>query len=228
VRVSTPEDPASARFGETFWEFLPRSVIGSARSSVHLEAQRIRRLGKSPWNPTTYLSNDVLNAWAMSAVLFGALIAVFGVGVIPFIVIEAIFGFSLLEAVNYLEHYGLLRQKNANDRYERCAPVHSWNSDHIVTNLFLYHLQRHSDHHANPTVHRSESGVGVEDRVDGGADTSLVKPRVGDENVGVRQRRDVLEPRKFVEVRVSHEHRLERDPCLILVRFLETAAPRWV
>ena len=61
------------------------------------------------------------------------------------------FGFSLLEAVNYLEHYGLLRQKTASGRYERCAPVHSWNSDHIVTNLFLYHLQRHSDHHANPT-----------------------------------------------------------------------------
>jgi alkane 1-monooxygenase len=156
VRVSTPEDPASSRFGETFWEFLPRSVIGSARSSVHLEAQRIRRLGKSPWNPRTYLSNDVLNAWAMSAVLFGALIAVFGAGVIPFIVIQAIFGFSLLEAVNYLEHYGLLRQKldtpsGGKARYERCAPVHSWNSDHIVTNLFLYHLQRHSDHHANPT-----------------------------------------------------------------------------
>src|SRR4051794_32132083 len=156
VRVSTPEDPASARFGETFWEFLPRSVIGSARSSVHLEAQRIRRLGTSPWNPRTYLTNDVLNAWAMSVVLFGTLIAVFGVGVIPFIFIQAIFGFSLLEAVNYLEHYGLLRQKldtpsGGKARYERCAPVHSWNSDHIVTNLFLYHLQRHSDHHANPT-----------------------------------------------------------------------------
>ena len=61
------------------------------------------------------------------------------------------FGFTLLETVNYLEHYGLLRQKTASGRYERCAPVHSWNSDHIVTNLFLYHLQRHSDHHANPT-----------------------------------------------------------------------------
>ena len=151
VRVSTPEDPASARFGETFWEFLPRSVIGSARSSIHLEAQRIRRLGKSPWDPRTYLGNDVLNAWAMTAVLFGGLIAAFGVSVIPFLIIQAIFGFSLLEAVNYLEHYGLLRQKQANGRYERCAPVHSWNSDHIVTNLFLYHLQRHSDHHANPT-----------------------------------------------------------------------------
>jgi alkane 1-monooxygenase len=93
----------------------------------------------------------VLNAWLMSVVLWGALIAVFGPALIPFLIIQAVFGFSLLEAVNYLEHYGLLRQKNANGRYERCTPEHSWNSDHIVTNLFLYHLQRHSDHHANPT-----------------------------------------------------------------------------
>jgi alkane 1-monooxygenase len=149
--VSTPEDPASARFGESFWEFLPRSVFGSLRSAVGLEAQRIRRLGHNPWNPKTYPSNDVFNAWAMSVVLFGVLIAVFGPAVIPFLIVQAVFGFSLLETVNYLEHYGLLRQKNANGRYERCAPVHSWNSDHIVTNLFLYHLQRHSDHHANPT-----------------------------------------------------------------------------
>jgi alkane 1-monooxygenase len=155
VRVATPEDPASARFGETFWEFLPRSVFGSLRSSLRLEAQRLRRLGpgfwNSPWNPKTYLSNDVLNAWLMSVVFWGLLIAVFGPALIPFVIIQAVFGFGLLEAVNYLEHYGLLRQKNANDRYERCTPVHSWNSDHTVTNLFLYHLQRHSDHHANPT-----------------------------------------------------------------------------
>lgn len=151
VRVATPEDPASARFGETFWEFLPRSVWGSVRSALKLEAARIRRQGRSPWDPRTYLSNDVLNAWLMSIVLWGALIAVFGPGLIPFIVIQAVFGFSMLEAVNYLEHYGLLRQRGENGRYERCAPHHSWNSDHLVTNLFLYHLQRHSDHHANPT-----------------------------------------------------------------------------
>jgi alkane 1-monooxygenase len=93
----------------------------------------------------------VLNAWVMSVVFYGILIAVFGVALIPYIVISAVFGFTLLETVNYLEHYGLLRQKLESGRYERCAPVHSWNSDHIVTNLFLYHLQRHSDHHANPT-----------------------------------------------------------------------------
>jgi alkane 1-monooxygenase len=83
------------------------------------------------------------------------LIAVFGPSLIPFVIVQAVFGFSLLEAVNYLEHYGLLRQRNVSasgkGRYERCTPVHSWNSDHVVTNLFLYHLQRHSDHHANPT-----------------------------------------------------------------------------
>lgn len=147
VRVSTPEDPASARFGETFWEFLPRSVWGSLRSGWQLEAQRMRRLGKSPFN----IRNDVLNAWLMSLVCWGVLVAVFGPALIPFIVIQAVYGFTLLETVNYLEHYGLLRQKTANGRYERCSPEHSWNSDHLVTNLFLYHLQRHSDHHANPT-----------------------------------------------------------------------------
>jgi alkane 1-monooxygenase len=151
VRVATLEDPASARFGETFWEFLPRSVVGSLRSAWRLETQRLRRLNKNPWHPKAYWDNDVLNAWLMSVVLWGALIAVFGPALIPFVIIQAVYGFSLLETVNYLEHYGLLRQKTAKGRYERCTHEHSWNSDHIVTNLFLYHLQRHSDHHANPT-----------------------------------------------------------------------------
>ncbi len=59
-------------------------------------------------------------------------------------------GFSLLEVVNYLEHYGLLRQRRDDGRYERTAPEHSWNSNSVASNVLLYHLQRHSDHHANP------------------------------------------------------------------------------
>ncbi|CAM4083575.1 Alkane 1-monooxygenase [Mycobacterium basiliense] len=146
VRVSTPEDPASARFGESFWMFLPRSMFGSLKSAWELEKTRMQRIGKSSFS----LHNDVLNAWIMSIVLFSGLTAVFGWQVLPFLIIQALYGASLLESVNYLEHYGLLRQRTASGRYERCAPVHSWNSDHIVTNIFLYHLQRHSDHHANP------------------------------------------------------------------------------
>lgn len=151
VRVATPEDPASSRFGESFWEYLPRSVFGSLRSAWRLEAQRMRRLNKSPWR----LSNDVLNAWLMSVVLWGVLIAIFGPALVPLVIIQAVYAFGTFESVNYLEHYGLLRQRNGSGqsggRYERCTPEHSWNSDHIVTNLFLYQLQRHSDHHANPT-----------------------------------------------------------------------------
>lgn len=147
VRVATPEDPASSRFGESFWTFLPRSVWGSLRSSWSLEKARLDRLGKKPWT----IRNDVLHSWLMSVVLFGVLVTVFGLSVLPFLVLQAVFGFCLLETVNYLEHYGLKRRRLDSGRYERAAPEHSWNSDHICTNIFLYHLQRHSDHHANPT-----------------------------------------------------------------------------
>lgn len=147
VRVATPEDPASARFGETFWEFLPRTVFGSLRSAWDLEKKRLARSGQGPWT----WRNDNLQSWAMTLVLYGALTAWLGWVIVPFLAIQAVYGFSLLESVNYVEHYGLCRQKQPDGRYERCQPHHSWNSNHIVTNLFLYHLQRHSDHHANPT-----------------------------------------------------------------------------
>lgn len=147
VRVATPEDPASAKLGESFYEFLPRTVRGSLVSAIHLERERLDRLGKSFWHPT----NDLLNAWAMAVVLFAGLAIVFGPVVLPWLLLQAVIGFSLLEAVNYLEHYGLQRQWDPEkDRYELCRPGHSWNSDNIASNVFLYHLQRHSDHHANP------------------------------------------------------------------------------
>jgi alkane 1-monooxygenase len=146
VRVATPEDPASSRLGESFWEFLPRTVSGSLKSAWELECVRLDRMGSSHWSPR----NDILNAWAMTIVLFGALTAIFGLIVLPYLLIQAVLGFSLLEVVNYLEHYGLLRGKREDGRFERTAPEHSWNSNNVASNVLLYHLQRHSDHHANP------------------------------------------------------------------------------
>jgi alkane 1-monooxygenase len=146
VRVATPEDPASSRLGESFWAFWPRTVIGSLRSAWELEAERLARSGRSSWT----VRNDILGAWAMTVVLFAALTVAFGIVVLPYLLIQAVIGFSLLEVVNYLEHYGLLRHKREDGRYERCAPRHSWNSNNVASNVLLYHLQRHSDHHANP------------------------------------------------------------------------------
>ncbi len=147
VRVATPEDPASSRLGESFWEFLPRTAWGSLKSAIEIEKKRLDRLEK----PFFSIQNDILNAWLMTVVLFGALTAIFGLEVLPWLLLQAVVGASLLEVVNYLEHYGLLRQKKEDGRYERCRPEHSWNSDNVASNVFLYHLQRHSDHHAHPT-----------------------------------------------------------------------------
>ncbi|MBD8868060.1 fatty acid desaturase [Nocardioides donggukensis] len=150
VRVATPEDPASSRMGESFYRFWPRTVGGSLRSAWRLERKRYARKRQHPFR----IGNDVLNAWAMSLVLWGALVAWLGVQIVPFLLVQAVIGFSLLEVVNYMEHYGMLRQKvgpEGRRRYERVAPSHSWNSNNVATNVLLYHLQRHSDHHANPT-----------------------------------------------------------------------------
>jgi alkane 1-monooxygenase len=148
VRVATPEDHSSARLGESIWRFLPRTVVGSLRLAWTLEATRMKRLGRPVW----HISNEVVQSWLMSLAFWGAALAVLSHRLLPFIVIQAVVGVALLETVNYLEHYGLLRQRTANGRYETCKPEHSWNSDQLVSNFVLLNLQRHSDHHAHPDL----------------------------------------------------------------------------
>ena len=150
VRVATFEDPASARMGENFYTFWPRTVLGSLKSAWNLEKRRYARKNTHPF----HIGNDVLNAWLMSIVLWGGVVAWLGPKMIPYLLLQGVIAFSLLEVINFMEHYGMLRQKvgeGENARYERVNPSHSWNSNNIATNVLLYHLQRHSDHHANPT-----------------------------------------------------------------------------
>jgi alkane 1-monooxygenase len=146
-RVATPEDPASARMGESFWAFLPRSVWGSWQSAWALEQARLNTQGMRVW----HRQNHNLQAWGLTLLLFGGLVAWLGWMALPFLLLQALYAISMLEVVNYVEHYGLLRQRDASGRYVRCEPEHSWNSNHLVGNLLLYQLQRHSDHHAHPS-----------------------------------------------------------------------------
>lgn len=146
-RAATPEDPASSRMGETFYEFWPRTVKGSFKSAIEIETQRLKRKGKNFWSK----DNELLQGWGMSALFHAGMLASFGKGIVPYLSTQAFYAISLFELVNYIEHYGLLRQKDAQGKYERTQPEHSWNNNNIVTNLFLYQLQRHSDHHAYPT-----------------------------------------------------------------------------
>ncbi|MDH1691304.1 alkane 1-monooxygenase [Acinetobacter junii] len=146
-RVATPEDPASSRLGETFWKFLPRTVIGSFKSAIEIEKKRLERKKL----PFFCKENELIHGWAMSAIYHGLMFKKFGIRSVPFQLTQATYAVTLFEAVNYIEHYGLKREKKENGQYERTLPEHSWNNNNLVTNLFLYQLQRHSDHHAYPT-----------------------------------------------------------------------------
>lgn len=144
--VATPDDPASSRFGESYYRFMTREIPGAFRRAWRLERERLAGLGRGALHP----GNENLQAWALSGVFWGALLLALGSLLLPFLLVQAVFAYSLLSAANYVEHYGLLRRRGADGRYERTTPRHSWNSNHVVSNLLLYQLQRHSDHHAWP------------------------------------------------------------------------------
>jgi len=146
VRVSTPEDFASSRLGESIYAFAMREIPGTAKRGWQLERERLAKLGVSKWS----IHNEILQSYAISAVLQGSLVAYFGWITLPFLLIHNFWAWFQLTSANYIEHYGLLREKKANGNYERCKPHHSWNANYVLSNIVLFHLERHSDHHAYP------------------------------------------------------------------------------
>lgn len=145
--VSTPEDHASARLGENIYHFALRELPGGIRRAWQLEKDRLHRENRAPWS----VHNTMLQSYAITAVLQLGLIYAFGWIMLPFLAIHNVVAWWQLTSANYVEHYGLLRQRMPSGQYETPKPHHSWNANHLVTNLALFQLQRHSDHHAYPT-----------------------------------------------------------------------------
>ncbi len=141
--VATPNDPATSRLGESFYAFLPRTLWGTLTSAWHLENARIKKLG-IPWYS---LKNRNLRHPLWYALIYTTVFAVAGVPGVLFWFAQGVLGACLLEVINYIEHYGLQRRELRPGVYERCMPWHSWNSSARLTNWFLFHLQRHADHH---------------------------------------------------------------------------------
>lgn len=145
--VATPHDPASARYGESFYRFWPRSVLGGLASAWRIEAAEMRRKGR----PTPFSAdNRMLRYFACQAVVLFICHALGGKAGALYCMLQAAVGFTLLELVNYLEHYGLQRHQRADGSYEPVDPTHSWNVNSAATNYMLFRLGRHSDHHAFP------------------------------------------------------------------------------
>jgi alkane 1-monooxygenase len=143
VKVATPADPASARFGESLYEFYPRALFGGLSSGIRLEAARLHRRGHRFWSR----HNIILQSWAVSLAIVVILVVAFGWRMVPWFLLQAVIGMLVLEAVNYIEHYGLLRAPAPNGNLGKVRPEHSWNGDHAFSNVVLLNLQRHSDHH---------------------------------------------------------------------------------
>lgn len=141
--VATPNDPATARKNEILYIFWFRSIFGAWSGAWHIEADRLKKIGKPWWS----IHNEMLRLQLVQAAVVFAVVLFFGTQVALYFVIAAFMGGVLLETVNYIEHYGLARKANAEGRYERVMPKHSWNSNHVYGRLLLFELSRHSDHH---------------------------------------------------------------------------------
>jgi alkane 1-monooxygenase len=142
VRVGTPEDPATARFGETGIAFLLRTVPGQFRSAWRLEAKRLGDENMRRWDPRLLRSRVVhglVVEWALALGILG----VAGPGAFAIFLLQAMTAVRLLEAVNYFEHWGLVR------RGRKVAPIDSWDTDSSFTLYTLVGLSRHADHHAH-------------------------------------------------------------------------------
>ncbi len=141
--VGTPDDPATARKGEPLYAFWWRSVIGSLRNAWRLEKDRLHR----EWKKVSPLHHHLVLGLTLQCIYLAAIVIAFGWMTGLFIVSAGVFGFLLLETVNYIEHYGLMRRSLPTSHYESVEAKHSWNSNHELGRIFLYELTRHADHH---------------------------------------------------------------------------------
>ncbi|MEQ6125297.1 alkane 1-monooxygenase [Pseudotenacibaculum sp. MALMAid0570] len=147
--VATPKDAATARRNELLYSFWVRSHFTSYLQAWQLENKRMKEFNRK-W---FHLQNRmVIYSFANTLLLLSIFYFFSWLGIVAFL-ISAVIGILLLETVNYIEHYGLLRKKNDYGRYEKVKRTHSWNSDHVIGKIMLFNLSRHSDHHYNGSKH---------------------------------------------------------------------------
>jgi alkane 1-monooxygenase len=146
--VGTADDPATARWGESFYAFYNRTLIGSVAAAWRVERERLARLDRPLLGP----GNRMLRYAVTLTAVYAAIGWVFGARGVAFFAVQSIVAFSLIEIINYVEHYGLARRLVGPGRYEPVRPWHSWNSSHRASNALLLNLGRHSDHHCRPEI----------------------------------------------------------------------------
>lgn len=150
VAVGTPDDPATATKGETFYHFWYKSVFHGYIHAWKIENERLRRAGSSVLSWRNQMIQFTILPWIYCFSMMGLMFLIIGTWnwmYIGFFLAQSFVAFTLLETVNYVEHYGLSRKELDNGRFEPVKEYHSWNSSHVISNYFLFQLQLHTDHH---------------------------------------------------------------------------------
>ncbi|MHC0053221.1 alkane 1-monooxygenase [Actibacterium sp. D379-3] len=144
--VATPEDPNSARPGESFYRFAPRAWAGSFRAGLRAETA-LRQAHTPPppaWtHPYVSYLGGALAGLALSGAAFG----------LPGVAAHlALAGYATAQLLlsDYVQHYGLRRPRGADGRYAPVNGRHSWNAPHWFSGYLMLNAPRHSDHHAHP------------------------------------------------------------------------------
>jgi alkane 1-monooxygenase len=143
--VGTPKDPVTAKYNQSIYSFIVTAVTGVYTAAWKLSFTQLERKGL----PRFHYTNELIWITCFQILLFSSYFYIGGWFILAALAGAAIIGFSLLECIDYVEHYGLQRKKLPTGRYERVTELHSWNSDHEIGRIFLYELTRHADHHAN-------------------------------------------------------------------------------
>jgi len=140
ANVGLWHDPATARFGETLYQFLPRTVCIGLVDAWRLEARRLSGAG----DRVIGVHNRMLRYLITAGALYLVVTMTFGWRGIVFLATQSVVGILIIESINYVEHYGLTRLA-----VEPVTELHSWNSSHRISNWLMFNVPRHSDHHSD-------------------------------------------------------------------------------
>ncbi|MEP2936548.1 MAG: alkane 1-monooxygenase [Gilvibacter sp.] len=143
LHAATKEDPASAKYKQSLYSFWVTSITRQYASAWKIQ----NRLRKQEGYGLLNAKNDMFWYVVFQLGYLATVYVLFGPQGLLIAAIVALVSILLLEAINYIEHYGLSRGKTKSGRYERVSEIHSWNSNHVLGRVMLYELTRHSDHH---------------------------------------------------------------------------------
>ena len=143
LHVATPADPSTAKYNQTLYAFWWQSVVGTYKKAWELQIKLNKTNNTEAWQFTS----DMFWFSIIQPIYLLAIFFAFGFTALLVAIFAGIIGLLLLETINYIEHYGLVRNTLPSGRYERVSEKHSWNSNHVLGRIILYELTRHSDHH---------------------------------------------------------------------------------